>query len=195
MKQEERRRGTQRKLTSAVVECLDRFGYAQTSISTVQDAAGVSRGALQHHFPSKLSLISGTARAVLDTALDRTEGVRASKGESLEEQLMIYWTSVVDTPAGRAFLEILTAARTDDDLREAVREVVTDWETGLTAATFERFVGRPVSASAEDVEALWGVSRAFLRGMLLEMPRNPTRAERRVRLFARMLADHLAKLS
>lgn len=195
MKQAERRRGTQQKLTSAVVECLDRMGYAQTSITAVQEVAGLSRGALLHHFPSKRALIAGTARAVLNSALESTTTIHAEDASGLEEQLVAYWRSVVDTPAGRAFLEILTAARTDDDLRTAIQEVVSDWESGLTAATFERFVGRPVSASAEAVEALWGVSRAFLRGMLLETPKNPERAERRVRLFARMLADHLAQIS
>ena len=192
MKQADRRRDARRKLTSAVVECLDRFGYAQTTITTVQQAAGVSRGAVLHHFPSKLELIAGTARALLSSALERTQSPPKVEGVPLEEQVLDYWRNVVDTRAGRAFVEILAASRSDAELREAVDSVLFEFENELTVSAFERMIGEPVVLSAGEVEALWGVSRAFLRGMLLETRDDPERAERRVRLFARMLTQVLA---
>lgn len=191
--QSERRRDTRRKLTSAVVQCLDQHGYAQTSITAVQQAAEVSRGAVLHHFPSKLELIAGTTRAVLTAALERAQTSDVwSQATDVEGLVVDFWRTVVDTPAGRAFLEILGACRTDAELRQAVHEVVCEWESGLTASALERFIGQPVIGDAEDVGALWGVCRAFLRGMLLEMPGDPAKAEQRVQLFGRMLNQYLA---
>jgi len=187
MKQAERRSSARRNLTSAVVDCLDRVGYAQTSITAVQEAAGVSRGAVLHHFPSKHALMVGTAETLLASALRRT-APRATG--PLEEQIVDYWREVVDTPAGRAFLEILIACRTDAELRRDVRAVIAAWEEGLTASAFEGVLGRPIGPQP-DVDALWGVIRAFMRGLLLDLPPDPVRAERRVRLFAGMLIRHL----
>ncbi len=56
--QEERRHATRTALLDATIACLGEFGYAGTSISTIIDKAGVSRGALLHHYPSKNELIA-----------------------------------------------------------------------------------------------------------------------------------------
>lgn len=188
MKQADRRRDARRRLTAAVVRCLDEVGYAQTTITAVQAAAGVSRGAVLHHYPSKLELMTATAQAVLGSAV---ASIQAAPRGDLETQVLNTWRGVVDTPSGRAFLEILAACRTDRELRDAVQQVIAAWEQGLTRAMFERYFGQTV-APDDDVDVLWGVSRAFLRGLLLETPRDPARAERRVRLFARMLTAHLS---
>ncbi|MEN0060703.1 MAG: TetR/AcrR family transcriptional regulator [Myxococcota bacterium] len=190
--QAERRRDTQRKLTNAVVRCLDQLGYAQTSITAVQEAAGVSRGAVLHHFPSKLELIAGTAKVLLTQALERTQDAEPWRGATSVEELVVhYWRTVVDTPAGRAYLEILGACRTDEELRAAVQEVVEEWESGLTSAALERFIGRPMPTKPDDVVALWGMCRSFLRGLLLDMSVDSQRSEQQVRLFARLLSTHL----
>ncbi|MEM6927066.1 MAG: TetR/AcrR family transcriptional regulator [Myxococcota bacterium] len=181
-----RRQEMRRRLTSAAIACLDELGYAQTSITAVQNRAGVSRGALLHHFPNKRELIAATARAVLDSAIERMKRPGRSP-DTVEELLVHYWRTVTDTPAGRAYVEILTACRTDEELREAVGQVIATWESGLTIATLERFVGRRITGPPEDVGALWGLCSSFLRGLLLDASLDAERSEQQVRLFARLL--------
>ena len=56
--QQERSESTQTALLQATVRCLGRDGYADTSISSIIAEAGVSRGALLHHYPTKNELIA-----------------------------------------------------------------------------------------------------------------------------------------
>jgi AcrR family transcriptional regulator len=57
---------TQNKIFKAVVFCLDHFGYYETSINKVLQYAGVSRGALTHHFNTKEAMIVETLERILD---------------------------------------------------------------------------------------------------------------------------------
>ena len=56
-------------LVEATISCLDKFGYAATSINRIQEAAGVSRGALTHHFPNKEDLMVATLDRLLISTL------------------------------------------------------------------------------------------------------------------------------
>jgi AcrR family transcriptional regulator len=56
--QEERRVATKTSLLEATLYCLGRDGFAATSISAITEQAGVSRGALLHHYPTKDELIA-----------------------------------------------------------------------------------------------------------------------------------------
>ncbi|MEN0062440.1 MAG: TetR/AcrR family transcriptional regulator [Myxococcota bacterium] len=189
--QAERRRETQRKLINAVVRCLDEIGYAQTTLAAVQAAAGLSRGALLHHFPNKQALIAATAESILGSALEVARDGQPWRGaRSIEALLVDYWRTVANTPRGRAYVEIMSACRTDAELREAVTEVVADWEPGLTLAALERFIGRRFAQAPEDVKTLWRICNSFLRGLLLDPALDPERAERQIRLFAKVLVSH-----
>jgi acetyl esterase/lipase len=56
LSQPERSARMRQKLLEATVQCLDELGYAATSTTEVVARAGVSRGALAHHFASKTEL-------------------------------------------------------------------------------------------------------------------------------------------
>ena len=55
--QEERSTATREALLRASIDLLTECGYAATTTILVADRAGVSRGALQHHFKSRDELI------------------------------------------------------------------------------------------------------------------------------------------
>ncbi|MBV7294785.1 TetR/AcrR family transcriptional regulator [Corynebacterium sp. TAE3-ERU12] len=55
--QQDRSRETRRKLLECTVEMLSTRGVQATTVSQVAEAAGVSRGAAQHHYPSREALI------------------------------------------------------------------------------------------------------------------------------------------
>lgn len=51
------------RLVDAAIACLHRVGYAATITQLVMEEAGVSRGAMLHHFPTKVDLIIAVAEA------------------------------------------------------------------------------------------------------------------------------------
>jgi AcrR family transcriptional regulator len=55
--QEERSTETREGLVRAAIECLCDFGYRDATTSVIAARAGVSRGALQHHFASRADLV------------------------------------------------------------------------------------------------------------------------------------------
>lgn len=57
-RQDERSAATRRKLVDAALECVNTKGYARASASAIARRAGVSRGALAHHFRSRTELFT-----------------------------------------------------------------------------------------------------------------------------------------
>ncbi|MDJ1134974.1 ScbR family autoregulator-binding transcription factor [Streptomyces iconiensis] len=53
---QERSERTRRRLVEAAAEMIDRFGYPQANLGDISRAAGVTKGALYFHFPSKAEL-------------------------------------------------------------------------------------------------------------------------------------------
>ena len=51
---------TRRQILEATIQCLDQWGYGAVTNIKVADAAGVSRGAMMHHFPTRQALIVAT---------------------------------------------------------------------------------------------------------------------------------------
>lgn len=69
--QQDRSRATRARLLEAAIESLAELGYHASTVSVVAERAGVSRGAAQHHFP--------TREALFTAALDQVTQVRADE--------------------------------------------------------------------------------------------------------------------
>ena len=119
--QAERSEGTVERLVAATTACLCRDGYAATSVAEIAAAAGVSRGAMQHHFDTKADLLFGVferfsaalVRAVADVpAVDGAGGRVAGLVDGL-------W-ALFAAPDYAAMLEILVGSRSDPPLRRRV---------------------------------------------------------------------------
>jgi AcrR family transcriptional regulator len=69
--QQDRSRATRSRLLEAAINCLAEHGYQASTVSVVAEHAGVSRGAAQHHFP--------TREALFTAALEHVTAVRATE--------------------------------------------------------------------------------------------------------------------
>jgi AcrR family transcriptional regulator len=114
-------------ILEAAVACLVEDGYAGASTLAVQARAGVSRGRLLHHFPSRAELLVAAAQHLAGTSLvavqERAERVMADQPpgrERVGRAIELLWTTFQEPPFWAA-LELWTAARTDPDLRAALR--------------------------------------------------------------------------
>lgn len=146
---------TRERLLEATVACLVDHGYAGTTMQRVQRAAGVSRGALIHHFATMDDLLVGAIhhvarrqleelRTVLDV-LDERDGDRRAAAHLLH--------SFMSGPLFLAGLELWMAARTTATLRDAL--VPAERELGRALrATLARPGERLTALDVGDLEDL-----------------------------------------
>ncbi len=114
--QQERREDTRARLLAATIDCLVDHGYAGTTTQRVQDRAGLSRGALLHHFATKEQLLVAAVTHVADAQI-RAVRDEAATGAATETELLHH---VMSGPLFLAGLELWQAARTEPALRAAL---------------------------------------------------------------------------
>ncbi|MGY1618907.1 TetR/AcrR family transcriptional regulator [Geodermatophilus sp. SYSU D00691] len=114
-------------ILEAAVTCLVEDGYAGASTLAVQARAGVSRGRLLHHFPSRGELLVAAAEHLVTTRLtelrDRAAALMADQPtgpERVDRALDLMWATFQEPPFWAA-MELWVAARTDAELRVGLR--------------------------------------------------------------------------
>jgi AcrR family transcriptional regulator len=176
------------RICGAVVDCLDAYGYAETSINRVQERAGVSRGALTHHFPSKEEMMVETVERLLRPARPKSGVSRAS---SVEKDLLKLWARVVDTKEGRALVEILVAARTDKQLYARISPSLSNYNDAFAQEVVRLY--ESIDFGDADVAILWTICRVFLRGLHMQerFDGKPGRTQQIVKRFAEIMGPHM----
>ncbi|WP_236243056.1 TetR/AcrR family transcriptional regulator [Streptomyces sp. CC228A] len=116
---QDRSRATRRRLLEAAVACLAERGWAGSTVSVVAEHAGVSRGAAQHHFPTREDLFTAAVEYVAE---ERSEALRALDGRSRTE-VVEGLVGLYTGPLFRAALHLWVAASGEDQLRPRVTEL------------------------------------------------------------------------
>ncbi|MFC3614481.1 TetR/AcrR family transcriptional regulator [Lutimaribacter marinistellae] len=196
--QEERAKQTKKKVIRATIACLDKQGYAETTFARIQDRAGVSRGAITHHFPNRQALVAATAMELLSNALgpvERRADSTPDAAEPVAELIKHVWDRVVNSSGGRAMVEILVACRTDKELHRLLQDQLHDWDRQSRESVNTAYRGS--EPDADDAELLWSIIRNFLRGLILhdKFVADPAYLTRMVERFARIMETQLIMLS
>jgi AcrR family transcriptional regulator len=120
---QDRSRATRQRLLEAAVACLAEHGWAGSTVSVVAERAGVSRGAAQHHFPTREDLFTAAVEYVAEersTALrELFPGGAADDRRAVVAALVGLYTG----PLFRAALHLWVAASNEDQLRARVTEL------------------------------------------------------------------------
>ena len=97
---EQRREATRSSIISAARECFIRDGYENTHTATILERAGVSRGAMYHHFSSKREVFEAVYVAVVEETIAHALRTRTDSDSPLEELLAACsaWLSFVRKP-------------------------------------------------------------------------------------------------
>ena len=121
--QHERSTATRARVLDATVASLVEDGYAATTISRIQERAGVARGTLLHHFPTRAALLVAVVEDIAARRLDVLD-VQAELRPSgdWDAAIDLVWRDL-QSPSFLAALELWVAARTDPDLRSALAPV------------------------------------------------------------------------
>jgi AcrR family transcriptional regulator len=121
-KNAERSAATRKQSLEATVQCLDASGYGAVTNIRVADLAGVSRGAMMHHFPTRQALIIATVGYAYET-LNQYRAIEVAKSPpGLDRYRLIMDLSLVTQrmPEGMALNEIRIGSRSDPEIRDAV---------------------------------------------------------------------------
>lgn len=190
-RRDEKAAATRRALIDATFDCLVELGYHGTSTVAVCARAGLARGTMLHHFPTKRALVLASIEDVL---VRRAEEFRAELAivdrTDVEAAVRQLW-GAVRGPTFAAWLELAVASRTDPDLEREFRTVM---------ARFDALVVRIVDAAVRgpiDREYLQkAVSLVFtaLNGLALDLLQmSAERVEELVDLLARWVSSEVAR--
>lgn len=113
---------TRSRLIDATIRCLVKYGYFNTTTLKVAEDAGLSRGAMLHHFENRLQLLQAT---LIELHHKQLRAFRRSAG-TLEHDastlLHAYWDQLT-RPNFIAFQELAMASRTDKDIAATLEPV------------------------------------------------------------------------
>ncbi|WP_372444232.1 TetR/AcrR family transcriptional regulator [Streptomyces silvae] len=116
---QDRSRATRQRLLEAAVACLAEHGWAGSTVSVVAERAGVSRGAAQHHFPTREDLFTGAVEYVAE---ERSAALRALPVQG-RTAVLAALVDLYTGPLFRAALQLWVAASNEAQLRPRVTEL------------------------------------------------------------------------
>ena len=168
--QAERSEETSGRAIDAAIKCLYRDGYSATTTISVAAEAGISRGALLHHFPTKVDLIVAVALEVVRRSQNKRREFITAQPRGLARFAAITdasWATLQE-PAAMTLLEILMASRGDPELAArlpAVMETMSEWQrSGM------REIARDIGFTDDArLDAMSMLHQAAMRGLSIEL--------------------------
>lgn len=166
----ERTAAMRKRLISAAIECLGRLGYTSTTLQAVTDEAGVSRGAMLHHFPTKCDLMIAVAEYAADKQNRTVRRELADTAPGMDRYLSITratWTAM-QQPAAIALLEIMMGSRSDADLAARFPAVIEAFEENQRDSVWEQAQSVGITDRAKII-AMTTLHTAAMRGLVLDL--------------------------
>lgn len=191
---QDRSRATRQRLLEAAIECLAEVGWSGSTVSVVAERAGVSRGAAQHHFPTREDLFTSAVEHVTSERLAvlRSRAVDLPAGPDRTRAVVGMVELMYTGPLFRAAIHLWVAASSDERLKERVvgLEAQVGRETHRTALALLG-VDESRTGVREAVQATLDMARGLGLANLLTDD-----SKRRLRVldqWSAMLADALHK--
>ncbi len=166
-------------ILDAAIACLANYGYARLTTQMIAEMAGVSRGAMLHHYATKMDLVAGVIDHVFHRRMKRFAADIASltEAERVDELrgLELLWLSL-QGDVFAAQLELAIAARTDPDVQALYEPKAIHfnqlWRSQITILF-------PEGAAQRDRELLAiDVAQSMLEGLHLNRAIFPEKARR-----------------
>ena len=163
--QEDRSREAKSKLLKATIDVLMRQGYSRLTTKEVAASAGLSNGALVHHYSSKTELVIAATAAVYDECIERGQRVARSP-EAVQNPIEGFITDCLsvyfDWPY-LAAIEIIVAARTEPDLMARIIPVMQNYRNTTNAIWLRVF--REAGYTPTQSKTILNLTLNMIRGM------------------------------
>lgn len=121
--QEERSATARAKLIEAAITLIVEQGFSRTTTAEIASLAGLTRGAIQHHFEGRVELVTTILHDVERRVIDSFTAAAPNPDVPIEERLDILIDglgAVTRSPTYLAAMDIWFTSRSDPDLREVV---------------------------------------------------------------------------
>jgi AcrR family transcriptional regulator len=192
---QDRSRATRRRLLETTVRCLATHGWEVSTVGFIAGEAGISRGAVQHHFRTREALILAALehmfeeRAALLDALPEPAGTGAERVHAVVAGLV---QAIIGGDLFRAALQVWAGAAADPALRLAVLPLERRFARGVHQRAV-RLLG--ADDSDPSVRALIQATLDMARGLALAdmLTDDSRRRARVVRAWSKRLAAALSE--
>ena len=195
--QAERRAVTRRALLDAAIDLLMNKGLGASSLAAVARHAGMTTGAVQHHFKTKAALMRAVIserlfdRSVLAEQTDLTDASLEERSAALVAQQWQFYGN----PKYIAIWDIILGARADSDVRE---EILSWQQSGVRALETE--ISKLFSAenlNLQQVQSIQYFMNAHLRGLALlrTVENDDDIISQQLALLSSLLAQYIQDLS
>lgn len=184
---------TRNLIIEAAIQCFVELGYARTTTAMIAEKAGLSRGAMLHHFPSKMDIVRASVKHLHTKRLRAFRKAMSREpvnGDHVRMGVEGYWGHVKH-PLFVAFFELAVAARTDKQLAAILRPAQESFEREWYKASLELFP--EWHRKGEKFELGFDLSRYVLEGMAISfLTHKETERDKRV---LRYLEEKLRELA
>ena len=194
--QEERSAGTIARLSDATIDLMAEGGLVNLTTTRIARRAGVSRGAMLHHFPSKRALVMHATGQMWGRVVAASERLRAACDPDRPDPpafVEALWTEAMTPTHVSVTADVMVAARGDPELQAHLDAGVARMFASYRATARHAF-GKAGLAPAE-CDALTDSVAATLRGLRLAqmLSPDPARAEAVRAMLVELLTARLAQ--
>jgi AcrR family transcriptional regulator len=190
--QKERSAETSARLMNATIDLLHDRGLARTSTPEIARHAGVSRGALTHHFANREAIISASVADMLARTtrdLHRFAEDFLERGGSSDEIVDYIWKMMSD----RLFyvtMEYIPEARHNPDFRADLVPVVREFHAGLDAI-WTALAAR-TGVDPDHARVVMNSTMCLVRGMIAQtvLRSDPLYYEQMLRFWKQQIRQH-----
>lgn len=165
--QESRTRESKQRLLEATIDVLLRKGYNGLTTKEVARTAGLSNGALMHHYSNKAELVVAATAAVYDECIARGQRI-AREPEAVNDPVRGFIRdsqSVYFEWPFLAAIEVIMVARTDPALMDRIKPVMAHYRETINAIWLEVF--KQAGYSMDTAVLVLNLSLNITRGMAL----------------------------
>ncbi len=171
--QKERSEKTRNRIITATIKSLVEVGYRNTTTERILEKAGVSRGALQHHFPTRDLLFEEVFTYALDTSsfarFQKHYEWKGSLSEYLHKILNEFWSS--HSWASHIFLlvKVLEVSRRDEETMSYDRRRFREYTEAFSTWWMNLFTSIPVNIQEEKIRQSGLIALLMIRSLLYNM--------------------------
>jgi AcrR family transcriptional regulator len=140
-KQARKSQATQRLIVDTTIKCLAKYGYHETTYIRISEESGISRGAMRHHFPSRVDIMRATIEYLHEKRLAAFRKAAAAIPDGpgrTRANIESLWQHV-NHPMFMVFIDLALAARKDKELAAIFRPAQRTFRQECYFAALEMF--------------------------------------------------------
>jgi len=167
--QEERSAETRRKLVEAAIRVSQESGYANLTISKVAEHAGLTNGAMQHHFSSRDDLVLAVLDAlypILEMSFEDIASKKLPIRERVNTFIDLLWRQIYSRPEYLVIWDIAFGTRGDAPLRAKLQAYQRDIAAHIRKQLATSFAD--VDLTPEGADQIFSLVISCLRGFALQ---------------------------